>query len=58
MRKSLDKADIHIGPSDYVPWLEDRKWAQIRLESQGFGDVPLNIELKLEVWTARTPPAS
>jgi myo-inositol-1-phosphate synthase len=50
MRKSLDKADIHIGPSDYVPWLEDRKWAQIRLESQGFGDVPLNIELKLEVW--------
>ena len=50
MRKSLDKSDIHIGPSDYVPWLEDRKWAQIRLESQGFGDVPLNIELKLEVW--------
>ena len=50
MRKSLDKSNIHIGPSDYVPWLEDRKWAQIRLESQGFGDVPLNIELKLEVW--------
>src|SRR5215210_1687619 len=50
LRKSLDKSDIHIGPSDYVPWLEDRKWAQIRLESQGFGDVPLNIELKLEVW--------
>jgi myo-inositol-1-phosphate synthase len=50
MRKSLDKTNIHIGPSDYVPWLEDRKWAQIRLESQGFGDVPLNIELKLEVW--------
>jgi myo-inositol-1-phosphate synthase len=50
MRKQLDKHDIHIGPSDYVPWLEDRKWAQIRLEGQSFGDVPLNIELKLEVW--------
>jgi myo-inositol-1-phosphate synthase len=50
LRKSLDKKDIHIGPSDYVPWLEDRKWAQIRLEGQSFGDVPLNIELKLEVW--------
>jgi myo-inositol-1-phosphate synthase len=50
MRKSLDGRDIHIGPSDYVPWLEDRKWAQIRLEGQAFGDVPLNVELKLEVW--------
>jgi len=50
LRKELDKHDIHIGPSDYVPWLEDRKWAQIRLEGQAFGDVPLNIELKLEVW--------
>ncbi len=50
MRKQLDARDIHIGPSDYVPWLEDRKWAQIRLEGQAFGDVPLNIELKLEVW--------
>jgi myo-inositol-1-phosphate synthase len=50
MRKQLDKHDIHIGPSDHVPWLEDRKWAQIRLEGQAFGDVPLNIELKLEVW--------
>jgi myo-inositol-1-phosphate synthase len=50
MRKQLDKRDIHIGPSDHVPWLEDRKWAQIRLEGQAFGDVPLNIELKLEVW--------
>src|SRR5918999_1078546 len=46
----LPKEDIHIGPSDHVPWLEDRKWAQIRLEGQSFGDVPLNIELKLEVW--------
>jgi myo-inositol-1-phosphate synthase len=46
----LQPHDIHIGPSDYVPWLEDRKWAQIRLEGQAFGDVPLNVELKLEVW--------
>jgi myo-inositol-1-phosphate synthase len=50
LRKNLDKQNIHIGPSDHVPWLEDRKWAQIRLEGQAFGDVPLNIELKLEVW--------
>jgi myo-inositol-1-phosphate synthase len=40
---------VHIGPSDHVPWLEDRKWAYIRLEGRNFGDVPLNIELKLEV---------
>ncbi len=50
METPLDRKDIHIGPSDYVPWLEDRKWAQIRLEGQAFGDVPLTIELKLEVW--------
>lgn len=42
--------DIHIGPSDYIPWLEDRKWAYIRIEGSNFGDVPLNLELKLEVW--------
>jgi myo-inositol-1-phosphate synthase len=41
---------VHIGPSDYVPWLEDRKWAHIRLEGSGFGDLPLSVELKLEVW--------
>jgi myo-inositol-1-phosphate synthase len=41
---------IHIGPSDYVPWLTDRKWAHIRLEGRGFGDQPINVELKLEVW--------
>lgn len=46
----LAAGDIHVGPSDHVPWLEDRKWAQIRLEGTGFGGVPLNIELKLEVW--------
>jgi myo-inositol-1-phosphate synthase len=50
LAKPMDKRSIHIGPSDHVPWLEDRKWAQIRLEGQAFGDVPLNIELKLEVW--------
>src|SRR4030065_322858 len=43
-------APIHIGPSDYVPWLADRKWAHIRLEGRGFGDQAINIELKLEVW--------
>jgi len=42
--------NIHIGPSDYIPWLLDRKWAYIRLEGRTFGDVPLNIEAKLEVW--------
>ncbi len=42
--------NVHIGPSDYVPWLEDRKWAHIRVEGRTFGDVPLNMELKLEVW--------
>jgi myo-inositol-1-phosphate synthase len=41
---------VHVGPSDYVPWLTDRKWAHIRLEGSAFGDVPLNLELKLEVW--------
>ena len=43
-------ADVHIGPSDHVPWLSDRKWAYIRIEGTAFGDVPLNAELKLEVW--------
>jgi myo-inositol-1-phosphate synthase len=42
--------DVHVGPSDYVPWLTDRKWAYIRMEGTTFGDVPLNLELKLEVW--------
>jgi myo-inositol-1-phosphate synthase len=46
----LAEKDIHVGPSDYIPWLEDRKWAYIRLEGTSFGDVPLNAELKLEVW--------
>jgi myo-inositol-1-phosphate synthase len=45
----LGEKNIHVGPSDHVPWLEDRKWAYIRLEGTGFGDVPLNIELKIEV---------
>ena len=42
--------DVHIGPSDHVPWLNDRKWAYIRMEGRNFGDVPINLELKLEVW--------
>jgi myo-inositol-1-phosphate synthase len=46
----LPDESIHIGPSDYVPWLADRKWAHIRLEGRGFGDQPINVELKLEVW--------
>jgi myo-inositol-1-phosphate synthase len=46
----LGADNIHIGPSDYVPWLSDRKWAYIRLEGTTFGNVPLNVELKLEVW--------
>jgi myo-inositol-1-phosphate synthase len=46
----LGDKNVHVGPSDYVPWLTDRKWAYIRLEGSAFGDVPLNVELKLEVW--------
>ena len=42
--------NVHIGPSDYIPWLDDRKWAYVRMEGRAFGDVPLNIEYKLEVW--------
>lgn len=48
--RDLGKANIHIGPSDYVQWLDDRKWAYVRLEGRAFGDVPLNLEYKLEVW--------
>jgi len=50
MDHELPPGDVHVGPSDYVPWLTDRKWAHIRIEGQAFGDVPLNMELKLEVW--------
>ena len=50
MDEQLPADDVHIGPSDYVPWLTDRKWAHIRVEGQAFGDVPLNVEMKLEVW--------
>ncbi len=46
----IDPEDIHIGPSDHVPWLKDRKWAYIRMEGREFGDVPISLELKLEVW--------
>jgi myo-inositol-1-phosphate synthase len=50
LEEPLGTDDIHIGPSDHVPWLQDRKWAMIRLEGRNFGDVPLTIEMKLEVW--------
>jgi myo-inositol-1-phosphate synthase len=46
----IGEKNVHVGPSDYVPWLTDRKWAYIRMEGTSFGDVPLNLELKLEVW--------
>ena len=50
LEDELEPDNVHVGPSDYVPWLTDRKWAHIRLEGQAFGDVPLMAELKLEVW--------
>jgi myo-inositol-1-phosphate synthase len=50
LEHELADGNVHIGPSDHVPWLEDRKWAYIRMEGRNFGDVPLNLELKLEVW--------
>jgi myo-inositol-1-phosphate synthase len=46
----MDPDNVHVGPSDYVPWLLDRKWCYIRMEGTTFGDVPLNAEMKLEVW--------
>jgi myo-inositol-1-phosphate synthase len=50
IERKINSESVHIGPSDHVPWLTDRKWAYIRLEGTSFGDVPLNAELKLEVW--------
>jgi myo-inositol-1-phosphate synthase len=50
LRHELGSRNVHIGPSDYVEWLDDRKWAYVRLEGRAFGDVPLNLEYKLEVW--------
>ncbi len=50
LESELPGSDVHVGPSDHVPWLEDRKWCHIRIEGTTFGDVPLNVELKLEVW--------
>ena len=49
LEQEINSDNIHIGPSDHVPWLEDRKWAYIRIEGTSFGDLPLNVELKLEV---------
>jgi myo-inositol-1-phosphate synthase len=48
--RDMGTDNVHIGPSDHVPWLSDRKWAYVRLEGRAFGDVPLNLEYKLEVW--------
>ncbi len=50
LEHDLGEKNVHIGPSDYIPWLDDRKWAYVRLEGRAFGDVPLNLEYKLEVW--------
>jgi myo-inositol-1-phosphate synthase len=50
LQHDLGEKNVHIGPSDYIPWLDDRKWAYVRLEGRAFGDVPLNLEYKLEVW--------
>ena len=50
IERRMNSETVHIGLSDHVPWLSDRKWAYIRLEGTSFGDVPLNVELKLEVW--------
>jgi myo-inositol-1-phosphate synthase len=50
LQREFKTKDVHIGPSDHVGWLDDRKWAYVRLEGRAFGDVPLNLEYKLEVW--------
>lgn len=50
LQYGLNPEDIHVGPSDHVPWLDDRKWAYIRMEGRNFGDAPINVEIKLEVW--------
>ena len=50
LQREFNTKDVHIGPSDHVGWLDDRKWAYVRLEGRAFGDVPLNLEYKLEVW--------
>ncbi len=50
LEHGIEADNVHIGPSDHVPWLDDRKWCYIRMEGRNFGDVPLNLELKLEVW--------
>ena len=50
LENGIDARNVHIGPSDYVAWLDDRKWAFVRLEGRNFGDIPLSLEYKLEVW--------
>jgi len=58
LQREFKTKDVHIGPSDHVGWLDDRKWAYVRLEGRAFGDVPLNLEYKLECGTHRTRQAS
>ncbi|MGI8667949.1 MAG: inositol-3-phosphate synthase [Jatrophihabitans sp.] len=55
LKHDLGARNVHIGPSDYVQWLDDRKWAYVRLEGRAFGEVPLNLEYKLEVWDSPNP---
>src|SRR5699024_3544635 len=50
IEQELTDENVHIGPSDYVQWLDDRKWAYVRMEGRAFGDVSINLEYKLEVW--------
>ena len=50
VERDMGSGNVHIGPSDHVPWLDDRKWAYVRLEGRAFGDAPVNLEYKLEVW--------
>ena len=50
MKSKVSERDVHVGPSDYVPWLDDRKFAFVRIEGTTFGDVPIQMEYKLEVW--------
>ncbi len=58
IEEKINSGNVHIGPSDHVPWLTDREWAYIRIEGTSFGDVPLNVEMKLEVWDRPTAQGS
>ena len=56
MDEEIDPDDIHVGPSDHVPWLQDRKWCHIRIEGRSFGGAPINMEVTLEVWYRANSP--